>query len=286
MTAVRQLVLATTASAAGLWLGYTYAVKRPSNDRDWEYGMATLAGVSVDGNTVHIANVRDYAWGPDGPRSSDYVSRTYDVTHLSRVWFVKEPFPLIPQVDFGFVAHTYFMFDFDNQPPVGLSVEARRERGETFDGFHGIVNDFELIYIWGTERDLTASRAVREGHGLNMYPLTVPDEAARRLFLHLADVTQRLATQPRFYNTLTSNCTNELAKVANSVEPNAIPLNIGLILPGFADTELYNLGFLSHTLPLETLRERASISDFVRANYERDDLSTLLRTELSARQVG
>jgi hypothetical protein len=284
MTTVQRLAMATAASAAGLWLGYTYGVKQPSNDRDWEYGMATLAGISVDGNTVHIDRVRDYSWGPDGPRSSDYVSRTYDVSHLARVWFVKEPFPLGP-LDFGLVAHTYFMFDFDDQPPVGLSVEARRERGETFDGFHGLINDFELIYIWGTERDLTGSRAVREGNRLNMYPLTIPDEAGRLLFVHLADVTRQLAAQPRFYNTLTSNCTNELAKVANTVEPNAIPLNIGLVLPGFADTELYNLGLLPHTLPLQTLRERAYISDFVRANFERDDFSTLLRNELKARMV-
>src|SRR5947209_2821672 len=171
MTA-RRLALFTAAGVAGLWLSYTYAFKQPSNDREWEYGMATLAGASVDGNIVHLEHVRDYTWTPDGPQSSDYVSRTYDVSHLARVWFIKEPFPLGPMGGFGAVAHTYFMFDFDDQPPVGLSVEARREKGETFDGLHGLVNDFELIYIWGTERDLTGSRAVREGHQLNMLPLT------------------------------------------------------------------------------------------------------------------
>ena len=47
------------------------------------------------------------------------------------------------------MAHTYFVFDFEDQPPVAISVEARRERGESYDVVRGMFNEFELIYIWG-----------------------------------------------------------------------------------------------------------------------------------------
>jgi hypothetical protein len=163
---------------------------------------------------------------------------------------------------------------------VAISVEARRERGETFDTLSGLLNNFELIYIWGTEPDLTGSRAVREQNRLYMYPLNIPLDSAQQLFLSLAETTRQLETQPRFYNSLTSNCTNELAKVANKVQPGAIPLNIALVLPGFADEVLYDLGFFPHDVPLDQLRQKSFISDFVKANYDRPDFSVLLRSKL------
>jgi hypothetical protein len=264
------------------WLAYVFLLKRPSNERSWEYGMETLADITITGQSVHIQHVRDFEWGPDGPRSSEYVDRTFDVDRIARVWFVEEPFTIGPLTAFKGVAHTYFAFDFENQSPVAVSVEARRERGETFDGLRGLLNQFELIYIWGTERDLTGSRAVREKNQLYMFPLNIPLEAAKQLFRDLAEVTRQLGVKPRFYNTLMSNCTNELAKAANMVQPGAIPPNIGLVLPGYSDEVLYKRGFLPNNVPLEQLRQRVYISEFVKANYERADFSTRLRSYLNA----
>src|SRR6185312_13430070 len=96
------------------------------------------------------------------------------------------------------VAHTYFVFDFTDQPPLVLSVEARRERGEVFDLVRGLLNEFELMYIWGTEPDLTGRRAIVEHNRLYMYPLTIPRESAQALLLELARTSQALETQPRF----------------------------------------------------------------------------------------
>ena len=264
------------------WLGYAFLLKRPSNDRTWEYGMETLADITITGERVRVAHVRDFGWGPDGPRSSEYVDRTFAIDRITRVWFVQEPFPLGPVTGFRGVAHTYFVFDFEDQPPLAVSVEARRERGETFDGLRGLFNHYELIYVWGTERDLTGSRAVREKNQLYMFPLQIPPAAAQQLFRQLAEVTQYLATEPRFYNTLLSNCTNELAKAANLVQPGAIPPNIGLILPGYADQVLYKLGFLPTDVPLDQLRQKSYISQVVEAAYERPDFATQLRAYLNA----
>jgi Domain of unknown function (DUF4105) len=266
------------------WLAYAFLIRRPSNQRTWEYGMETLADISINGRQVHVRHVRDFGWGPDGPRSSDYVDRTFDVDRISRVWFIQEPFTLGPFGGFKGVAHTYFVFDFEDPstPPVAVSVEARREKGETFDAFRGLVNTYELIYIWGTERDVTGSRAVREKTSLYMFPLSISRAAAQQLFLQMAEATRQLATRPRFYNSLTSNCTNELAKAANLVQPGAVPLNIGLIFPGYAHEILYRLGFLPHDLPLDQLRQKSSISDFVKAEYDQPDFSPRLRAYLGA----
>ena len=207
---------------------------------------------------------------------------SFDVRRLERVWFVAEPFTLAPFYGVEAVAHTYFVFDFEDQPPVAISVESRRERGEGYDPLRGLFNEYELIYIWGTERDLTGRRALVEKNELYMYPLAGSMDSARRLFLNLASATQQLETQPRFYNTLTSNCTNELAKAANEAQPGAIPLNIALVFPGFADDLLYDLGFIPNDAPLDSVRQRFAITDDVAATVHQPEFSRLLRARLTS----
>jgi len=172
------------------------------------------------------------------------------------------------------------------EPPLAISVEARRQRGQTFDVISGLFNQFELIYIWGSEQDVTGSRALVEKHSLYMYPLTIPADSAEALFLQLSQTSAQLDVQPRFYNSLTSNCTNELAKAANAVHPGAIPLNVGLIMPGYSDKVLYDLGFIPHDAPFQELRQRYSVADVVLADYGRPDFPSLLRGELKRRESG
>jgi hypothetical protein len=268
-------------AVAGVWLAYRLFVLQATNQGDWEYGMQTLPHITITDNVVNVQHVRDFRWSTAGPLSSEYVDRAFDVERLERVWFVQEPFTVAPFYGFRGVAHTYFVFDFQDQAPVAISVEARRMRGQTYDVVRGMFNEYGLIYIWGTEQDVTGLRAVLEKNQLYMYPLVGSLDTARSLFLDLARVSQQLETQPRFYNSLTSNCTNELAKVANQAEPGAIPLNIGLILPGFADQVLYDLGFLPRDAPLETLRERSAITPTVQATIDQPDFSQLLRSRLN-----
>jgi hypothetical protein len=264
-----------------LWLSYRLIVLQPSNDRDWEYGMQTLPHITIDGDVVDVQHLRDFRWAADGPRTSDYIDRQFDTRRLQRVWFIEEPFSLPPFSGFEGVAHTYFVFDFEDQPPVAVSVESRRVRGQGYDPLHGLVNEYELIYVWGTEQDLTGRRAVLEKNQLYMYPVIGTLESGRTLFRDLAETSRELESQPRFYNTLTSNCTNELAKVANQAQPGAIPPNIGLVFPGYADNVLYGLGFIPNDAPLETVRQRYAITETVIASVDEPNFSALLRLRLT-----
>ena len=99
--------------------------------------------------------------------------------------------------------------------------------------------------------------------------------------MNLAEASQQLETRPRFYNTFTSNCTNELAKVANLAQPGAIPPHIALILPGYSDNLLYDLGFIPNEAPLDTVRQRYAITDTVIATVDRPDFAQVLRRQLT-----
>ena len=139
------------------------------------------------------------------------------------------------------------------------------------------MNQFELMYVWATEEDMTGHRVLVEHNKLYMYPLTISQSASQQLFLQLAKSTQNLETYPRFYNSLTSNCTNELAKNANQIKPHAIPFNLTWFIPGYATSELYRLGFIPNSLPLEKLSQEYYISDLVSHYATNSHFSELLR---------
>jgi len=232
-----------------------FLLKKPSNNRNWEFGFGSLSTTElINDHEVLIKNIHD---------TNKYFDETYDTNDLERVWFVMEPFAKLK-----IVAHTYFVFDFKDKEPIALSIEARREKGEEFDFLKGLTRQFDLYYSWGTERDATGRRAVKQNEPLYMYPLKLSHERASNLFITLANETNRLAKTPRFYNILTSNCTNELAKVVKKANPKAIPWYSTMVPPGYADNYLYDWGYIDTTVSKKELHEKYYITDIVKENYD------------------
>jgi hypothetical protein len=107
------------------------------------------------------------------------------------------------------------MFEFGEGDLVGLTIEARKESRETYSALGGAFNKFELMYYWASPRDLMTRRAVMMDRELYMYPLQLSQAEAEAYLTSLLEKTISIEERPRFYNTLTSNCTNELAKAAD-----------------------------------------------------------------------
>ncbi len=263
-----------------VFLLYTTVILKPSHTRNWEVGFEKLPRIRIQKNIVSIEDFRNYEYGWDKIVAARYMKRQIDISTLERAWFIVEPFEGFPIVKFDGIAHTYFVFDFKGQKPVVVSVEARREKGEKFGLLPGILNRFELMYVWGSEEDLTAGRVLREHNQLYMYPLTISKTAAQKLFVQLAQTTQGIEKTPRFYHSLTSNCTNELAKNANQIKPGTIPYDLTWFLPGFAAQELYKLGFIPNSDPLPSITKKYYISELVKEYAGRSDFSELLRKKL------
>lgn len=261
-------------------LAYIYIFKDPSNNRNWEIGYRTLSQVTVNGDEVQINNIRDGEYKSDGSYDISYYADKFNARDLSAVWFVVEPFS-----KWDGIAHTYFIFDFNDQRSIAVSVEARREIGEDFNAFVGLFNNFELMYIWGTEKDITGRRVMVEKTTVYMYPLSITEPAMQQLFLKMAKETNKTESTPQFYNTLTNNCTNILAKNANEINPGSVPFNISWFLPGFSEEYLYNLGYIDNIDDLQTIRVRSNITDLVQKFYNSNsfDFSQTIRRSLIQR---
>jgi hypothetical protein len=274
-------VAAAVIAVVAWWLAAVFVLRQPSHDRDWEFGFERLPSITIDDGVLSIRNLRDYRLGEDGVVRPGFVNRTLALDDIERAWFLVEPFPALPIQGYKGIAHTYFAFDVRGQPPITVSIEARRERGEAFNVASGLLNEFELMYIWATEEDTTIKRVLDQGNDVYMFPLLMPRESVIRLVERLAATTADLERQPRFYNSFTSNCTSELAVAANRVRPGAIPVSIAWWLPGYSVDQLYELGYIPHDRPLEEVRSRHYISDIVREIHADPAFSARLRASLA-----
>jgi hypothetical protein len=258
-----------------LTLLYIFLLKKPSNSRNWEFGFEILPEFTIAGDTINISNLRDNSYVSGTTFKQNYLSRSVQTSDISRAWLVVSKF-----TGFEGVAHTYFVFDMKNSEPITVSVEARREKGEKYDIWGGLFNNFELMYIWATERDSIVRRTLISKDNVYMYPLELKEASVQKLFLSLADRSEKLLDKPRFYNTLTSNCTNELAKSANQVKKGTVPWNIAFMLPGYSASEMIKLGFIKGEEPFKDFERRHYITDFVVEHYNDENLTEQIRNKL------
>ncbi len=246
MTGVR-LVLLGVVLGMGLLIGILAATGTPSMDRTWAEDMRTLARgeVTPDG-LLRLADVRDWRYTRDSVVSRDYLNGVWDPEDVDEIWLYAQEFDAG-----GWTAHTFLVFEFDpsygERRYLGISMEARREEGESYSITRGLLRGFEAAAVWATENDLVSRRAVYAGAPVKRFRLIVEPATRAAVLRSMVEETQALEESPRWYNTALFNCTNVLIRSANTVTPGAIPLHYSWVLTGRVDEYLEKLGFLDPT---------------------------------------
>jgi hypothetical protein len=228
----------------------------PSGDRDWIPEQAVLPEASIEGPTVRVRNVRSFAYTARASFTPRYSDRTFDLDKLTSVWYVLTPF----NESWRGPAHSFVSFGFADSQFVAISVEARREPGETYDAFTGLFNRFELMYVIGDERDLIGQRAAFDSDRVYLYPVKANRDRMRAMFVAMLERANKLRTEPEFYNTITNNCTSNVVAHVNQVAPRTVPSGIKTILPGYTDEVAHRLGLIDTDLNLDLARERYLIN--------------------------
>ena len=232
--------------------------REASNHRRWKPDHNRQPYVVLKGSVAHVYNLRNARYGPPGTHVEVvWEDRCYDLDKLERLWLAVEPF----NHRLAGVAHTFLSFEFEDDV-LALSVEARLEEKETFSVLRGFVGAFDLLYSLGTERDFITRRTRGREHDLYLYPLiTPPDDVRailRRAFASVGDLTEH----PRFYHSVTNNCTSSLVKLVNAVRPGSFPsFMLAQVLPGRSDTVLYRKGWIDTAVALAALRESHNVRE-------------------------
>jgi len=252
-------------------------LKKPTHNREWRADNEYLSEVKLEEDLATISHVRDWRYDPEGPISQNWLPKTYNLSLLEDTWFIMEQFS-----DREAVGHAMLMFDFSDGQTVLISVEARKEKDETFSAWKGIWREFELNCIWGTQEDFLVRRSIVQHHPLRVHRLNLQKSTQRSLFRALAKKTNGVKAKPQFYHTLLHNCTNELAYAANDANPGSVPFSKSRILTGYADKTLFDRGLIYKNGDWKTHRNSAYVHDFIKANYMTADWTQRLREKLSS----
>jgi hypothetical protein len=242
----------------------------PSNDRIWADDVAQMTTGTVDANRVSLRNVRNFDWRSNTDYTQRWETREYDLDHLESVDMIMSYWtgPAI--------AHMLISFGFDDGEHVVFSVEIRRERIETFSEIGGFFKEFELSIIAADERDVIRVRTNVRGEGTYLYRVRMPVSAMRSLFLGYVEEANTLARVPRFYNTITVNCTTLVYEMMQRIV-GYLPLSYRLVFSGYLPEYVYNVGGLDQRYSLQELRARGRISERAQEADRSDAFSENIR---------
>ncbi len=214
------------------WLILRHLRLRPSNDRSWVNDNKRMATVKFDGEEVTISNVRDFEWRSSRDFDERWVEMKINLNDVSKIWFVLEYFdPSRRQM-----AHTIMSFEMKDGTRVACSIEVRREKGERYHPLKGLFRQYELIYVWATERDVIGVRTrCRKNSVTHLFEAVVlgPGNERRMLESYLRR-TNKLSQDPEWYNTITNTCTTNIVRHVNEVYPGRVPRAVAILLPGLS----------------------------------------------------
>ncbi len=248
----------------------------PSNVRNWSADQAVLPYAEFHGNEVTIHNVRQCRYFTSDVYVVAHDDRTYNLANLQAVDFFVVPFANMPAI-----AHTMLSFEFATAdgPPTHLvaSVEIRKEEGEEYATWKGSARQYELMYVLADERDVVQVRANHRDEDVYLYRTTATPEQSRQLFVDVVSRANELASRPEFYDTVTNNCTTNIARHINRITPNRIRYDYHILLPGYSDKLAYEEGLIERHGTFEETKARAYISPLAIMHANRDDFSQLIR---------
>jgi hypothetical protein len=244
----------------------------PSNYRSWAPDQKELAWAEFNGDQVTVHNIRNCKY----VTADDYIltqyDKTFDLNEISHVEFIMVPFSAMPSI-----AHTMVSFAFDTGDHVVVSVEIRKEEGESYSPFMGVARQYEIQYVVADERDAIQLSAVYQNEDVYMCRAKADRQQVRALFVDMMQRANKLVEEPEFYNTLTNNCTTNIRDHVNNISPGRIPWNIGVQLPGLSYRHAYDLGLFDTDLPFEEMKQRANVSMKARQFKDSPDFSQKIR---------
>lgn len=258
-----------------------YKLMKPSHDRDWGTAQAILPFAEFDSNDrdlVAVKNIRSTRYGPVAPDRASHYNDTFDLSKIKAVWFGVDRFASLEPL-----AHTFLSFEFEpgshRQNFLAFSVETRREKHESmYSPIRGIYNNYEIIYVVADEEDVLSVRSSVRQHVVQLYPVRATKDQIREMFVDMLNRTNGIRETPEFYNTLSSNCTNNIVYHTNKVLEEPISAwQRGVVFPGYSDWLAFQLDIIDTNLGLEEAREAFRIDQRVQEYDGSGNFSEFIR---------
>jgi hypothetical protein len=271
---VRHVVLATLMLFAAVliwWLSL-----QPSNDRDWLEDVSRLPRAQIEGNILTIENVRDfhYRGSGDADYEARWETRRYDMSKIVGQDIFLSDWGAPP------IVHTIMSWRFADGPPLAISVETRKEKGESYSAVAGFFRQFELYYVVADERDVIGVRAAHRGEHVSLYPLRARPGSARRLLDGYVARINALNEKPAWYNALTTNCTTVIFGIVREVFGVSALRDWRIYANSHLPELLYERGAINTSMPEPELVRASDITQHAIESDGAADFSQRIRVGL------
>jgi len=238
-----------------------------SNDRDWQPDVSVTPHATVNGDLVTIHGVRNFDYRSESDFTPRWEDRTYDLRKLDSAdiiavyWSGKA------------VAHIMVSFGFQDQDYLAVSIETRKAKGESYSPLAGFFRRYELYYVVADERDVIRVRTTyrQPQEDVYIYRTRTPQRNIRRSFLDYLQAMNDMCVHPRFYNTLTTNCTTTIL-MHTRMNPESPPMSWKILLSGYLPDYLYELGRIDTAKPFADLEKLSRVNERAQA-ADKDDAS-------------
>jgi Domain of unknown function (DUF4105) len=247
------LAIATFAVVSGGVLFWWHSLK-PSNDRLWADDVARTTSGELHGDVMTLHNVRNFDWRSEADYTPRWERRSYDLRRLNSLDLITSYW------DGPAIAHVLVSFGFDDGQQVVFSVEIRRQKNQKFSEIGGFFKAFELSVIAADERDVIRVRTNIRGEDDYLYRVRLPLPDSRALFLAYVMQMNELVRTPRFYNTITVNCTTLVYHMMQRIV-GRLPFSYRVLLSGYLPGYVYSVGGLDQRYTLEQLRTFGRITE-------------------------
>jgi hypothetical protein len=275
----RRRTAVVAAVAFALLVGWFLRIPA-SNHRDWEQEVAQTPYATVNGDLITIHGVRNFAYRTETDFTPHWETRTYDLSKLDSVdliavyWAGKA------------IAHVMVSFGFEGKDFLTVSIETRKEKGESYSTLAGFFRQYELYYVVADERDVVRVRTTyrQPQENVYVYRTNAPVKNIRRIFLDYIKSMNELRERPSYYNTLTTNCTTSVL-FHTRMNPESPPLSWKILLSGYVPDYLYELGRLDTARPFAELEKLSLVNGRAHAADRNPAFSQRIREGLPKPRV-
>lgn len=267
---LRRAALAAAAMVAIYYFGFV----NPDPNLNWAKEHSQMPIVEIEGSKVRVGNVRNFTWKTGTESIPAFYERVYDADKIETMYYILAPLPSLQGV-----AHVWVSFSFSDGQHVTISVEGRREVGQTYQIIPSMFRKYQLIYVVADERDVVGLRGIW-GKIVRFYPARAAQERKKAIFLDMMKRADSLEHHPEFYNLIFNNCLNNITYHLRRLGGHSLPHDLTLLLTGLSDRVAYNLGYIDTDLPFEKAREAFRIDGWMQTAPRDADFSVRLRQHL------
>ncbi len=243
---------------------------QPSNLRTWADDVAHMTQGQVIDERLQLDNVRNFRWRSDQDYDISWERRDYDLRHLQSVDLLTSYWGMPA------IAHILVSFGFEDGRQLVFTVETRKEKGETYSMLGGFFKEYELSIVAADELDAVRVRTNVRDEDIYLYRIDMPQPVMRELLLTYVKQANTLVERPRFYNTLTANCTTIVFDMAQSII-GGLPVDQRLLLTGYLPGYVHDVGGLQKGYSLGELRNRGRITERAKQADDAPDFSLRIR---------